>query len=107
MLSATVHAVESAQNCPKLPKFAKICPKTIKLTNLEMPPKIEISVFFKNKNFYVQRKQYSIFLLFGFSVQQFLKCLFYCQKMAFVCEFQHTPLAENDFFFNVPHLLWV
>jgi hypothetical protein len=30
MLSATVNAAksaESAQNCPKLPKFAKICPK--------------------------------------------------------------------------------
>jgi hypothetical protein len=28
MLSATVDAGKSAQNCPKLPKFAKICPKT-------------------------------------------------------------------------------
>jgi hypothetical protein len=27
MLSATVNAGKSAQNCPKLPKFAKICPK--------------------------------------------------------------------------------
>jgi hypothetical protein len=27
MLSATVNAGISAQNCPKLPKFAKICPK--------------------------------------------------------------------------------
>jgi hypothetical protein len=53
MLSATVNGAESAQNCPKLPKFAKICPKTISLRNFEMPPKIEILVFFKNKNFYV------------------------------------------------------
>jgi hypothetical protein len=42
-----------AQNYPKLPKFAKICPKTISLKNFEMPPKIEILAFFKNKNFYV------------------------------------------------------
>jgi hypothetical protein len=28
MLSATINAAKSAQNCPKLPKFAKICPKT-------------------------------------------------------------------------------
>ena len=30
--------------------------------------------------------------LFGFSIQQFFICLFNCQKIAFVCEFQHTPL---------------
>jgi hypothetical protein len=53
MLSAIVNAAKSAQNNPKLPKFAKICPKTISLRNFEMPPKIEILVFFKNKNFYV------------------------------------------------------
>jgi hypothetical protein len=41
--STTINAVESAQ----------ICPKTISLRNFEMPPKIEILVFFKNKNFYV------------------------------------------------------
>jgi hypothetical protein len=29
---------------------------------------------------------------FGFSIQEFLICYFYCQKTAFVCEFQHTPL---------------
>jgi hypothetical protein len=27
MLSATANAANSAQICPKLPKFAKICPK--------------------------------------------------------------------------------
>jgi hypothetical protein len=57
MLSATANAAESAQicpkGCPKLPKFAQICPKTISLRNFEMPPKIEILVFIKNKNFYV------------------------------------------------------
>jgi hypothetical protein len=39
--------------CPNLPKIAKICPKTISLRNFEIPPKIEILVFLKNKNFYV------------------------------------------------------
>jgi hypothetical protein len=29
---------------------------------------------------------------FGFSIQEFFICYFYCQKPAFVCEFQHTPL---------------
>jgi hypothetical protein len=50
------HAVSHCQYSkiyPKLPKFAKICPKTIRMRNFEMPPKIEISVFFQNKNFYV------------------------------------------------------
>jgi hypothetical protein len=36
----------STQNCPKLPKFAQS-------RHFEIPPKIEILVFFKNKNFYV------------------------------------------------------
>jgi hypothetical protein len=40
---------KSAQNCPKLPKSAKICPTTISLRNFEMPPKSEILVFFKIK----------------------------------------------------------
>jgi hypothetical protein len=48
-----------------------------------------------------------MFTPFGFSIQEIFICYFYCQKTAFVCEFQHTPLAENDFFLNVPHLLWV
>jgi hypothetical protein len=47
MLLATVNATESAQFCPKVPKFAKIHPKTISLRDFEMPPKIEILVFFK------------------------------------------------------------
>jgi hypothetical protein len=39
-----------------LPKTAKICqnlPKSAQKQNFEIPPKIEILVFFKNKNFYV------------------------------------------------------
>jgi hypothetical protein len=46
MLLATANAENSAQNCPKLPKFAK-------RRNFEIPPKIEVLVFSKNKNFYV------------------------------------------------------
>ena len=33
-----------------------------------------------------------MFLLFGYSIQNFLICYFYCQKTAFICKFQHTPL---------------
>jgi hypothetical protein len=34
---------------------------------------------------------------FGFSIQEFFICYFYCQKTAFVCEFQHTPLRKIFF----------
>jgi hypothetical protein len=46
MLSATVNAGKSAQICPKLPK-------SVQRQNFEIPPKIEILVFFKIKNFYM------------------------------------------------------
>jgi hypothetical protein len=46
MLLATANAAKSAQNCQNLPKSAY-------RQNFEIPPKIEILVFFKNKIFYV------------------------------------------------------
>jgi hypothetical protein len=39
-----------------------------------------------------------MFSPFGFSIQEFFICYFCCQKMAFVCEFQHTPLRKMIFF---------
>jgi hypothetical protein len=38
-----------------------------------------------------------MFLSFGFSIQEFFICYFYCQKTAFICEFQHTPLPKIIF----------
>jgi hypothetical protein len=35
--------------------------------------------------------------LFRFSIQQFFIYLFYCQNIAFVCEFQHTPCRKSFF----------
>jgi hypothetical protein len=46
MLSTTINATNFAQNCPKSPKSAQ-------RRNFEIPQKIEILVFFKNKNFYM------------------------------------------------------
>jgi hypothetical protein len=46
MLLAIVNAGKSTQNCPNLPKSAK-------RLNFEILAKIEILVFFKNKNFYM------------------------------------------------------
>jgi hypothetical protein len=39
-----------------------------------------------------------MFSPFGFSIQEFFIYYFYCQKTAFVCEFQHTPLCKMTFF---------
>jgi hypothetical protein len=38
-----------------------------------------------------------MFSPFRFSIQEFFICYFYCQKTAFVCEFQHTPLRKIIF----------
>jgi hypothetical protein len=56
MLSATVNAGKFAQICPNLPKTAQNCPnlpKSAQRRNFEIPPKFEILMFFKNKNFYM------------------------------------------------------
>jgi hypothetical protein len=38
-----------------------------------------------------------MFQPFGFLIQEFFIYYFYCQKTAFVCEFQHTPLRKIIF----------
>jgi hypothetical protein len=50
MLLVTVSAAESVQNYQNLPKFAQ---KQLAWGKFEIPPKVEILVFFKSKNFYV------------------------------------------------------
>jgi hypothetical protein len=46
MLSSTANEAKFAQNCQNLLKSAQ-------RQNFEIPPKIEILMFFKNKNLYV------------------------------------------------------
>jgi hypothetical protein len=53
MLSATVNASNFGQINPNQPKTAQNLPKFAQRQNFEIPPKIEILVFLKNKNFYV------------------------------------------------------
>jgi hypothetical protein len=80
-------------------KSIQICPKTISSRNYEIPPKIEILVSFKKKKTSMYRGGHqSMCTPFGFSVQEFSICFFQCQKTAFVCEFQHTPLCKMMFF---------
>jgi hypothetical protein len=91
MLSTTAIAAESAQNYPKLPNFVKIYPKTISLRNFEIPPKIEISIFFKKEILYVEDAPKHVVTIWIFNTTIF--CMpFYCQKTAFACEFQDTFL---------------
>jgi hypothetical protein len=45
-------ATECMKICPNLPKIAKIC-QNLPKDNFEIPPKIKILLFFKNKNYYV------------------------------------------------------
>jgi hypothetical protein len=52
MLLDTANATNSIQNCPKLPKIAKIC-QHLPENNFEILPKIEILVLLKNKNLYM------------------------------------------------------
>jgi hypothetical protein len=96
---AVIHC-QCSRICLNLPKLAKICPKTISLRNSKMPPKIEILVFFKNKKqklLCVEEALECMFTVWISNIIIFI-CLFYCQKTAFVCEFQHTPLRKMIFF---------
>jgi hypothetical protein len=88
MFSATAIAAESAQNNPKQPNFAEIYPKTISLRNYEIPPKIEILMFFKKKSIHrggtkacAHHLDFQYNNFYAFSIVN-----------AFVSEFQHTPL---------------
>jgi hypothetical protein len=47
-----------------------------------------------------------MFLPFGFSIQEFFICYFYCQKMSLYVNFSITPCGKR-IFLNVAHLLWV
>jgi hypothetical protein len=104
-LGHALNHCQCSKICPKLPKFAKICPKIINLRNFEIPPKAEILVFFK-KNQCIKEAPEHVLIIWIFN-RRVSHILFYCQKMAFVCEFQHYFLVQNDAFLKVPHLPWI
>jgi hypothetical protein len=91
MLSATSNALEFAQICPKPPKIAKICPKTISLGNFEILPKIEILMFFKKLKAYVRRGTNAYAHLLGFQYNNFGDVFSIVKKQ---------PLLVN---FSIPH----
>jgi hypothetical protein len=99
MLSTIVSVAKSAQNCPNLPKSAQ-------RWNFKIPAKIETLVFFKNKNLYSRRGTGACFHHSDFNPRIF-HMLFLLSKKGLCMWISAYPLAENDFFLNVPHLLWV
>jgi hypothetical protein len=84
------------QNLPKTAQNSQNLLKSAQRQNFEIPPKFEILVFSKIKIYTCRGDAKACFNWSDFQSKNFL-CLFYCQKMAFVCEFQHTPFS-NDFF---------
>jgi hypothetical protein len=78
-----------------LPEFAQNCQNLLKSAqrqNFEIPPKIEIIVFLQKKNSACRGGARACFHYLNFSIQEIFIFYLYCQKTAFVCEFQHTPL---------------
>jgi hypothetical protein len=80
--------------CPKLPKFAKICPKTIRLRNFEMPPKIEILLFFKKKNSMCRRSTRVCTHRLNFQYDNFLYVFFIVQKQPLYVNFSIPPSGK-------------
>jgi hypothetical protein len=79
--------------------------KFVQRQNFEIPPKIEILIFFQNQKFlYVEEALKHVFAIWIFNPIIF-HMLFLLSKTAFVCEFQHTPLCKMMFFsrFHTSH----
>jgi hypothetical protein len=97
MLLAITMVAKSAQYCPKLPKFAKIFPKTISSRNFEIPPKIEILIFFpKKKMLYVEEAPKHVHIVWIFNTIIFV-CLFIVKKLPLYVNSAY-PLVEFYFF---------
>jgi hypothetical protein len=97
MLSATTIAAESTQNCPKLPNFVKICPKTTSLRNFEIPPKIEILAFSKKIKIYVEDAPKHVLTIWIFNTTIFCKP-FLLSKNHLCMWISAYPLVENNCF---------
>jgi hypothetical protein len=91
MFSGIVNAAKFAQICSKLPKIAKISQNLSKDKTLKYHLKSRFQCFSKIEISTCRRGTRICFHHLGFSIQEFFICYFYCEKTAFVCEFQHTP----------------
>jgi hypothetical protein len=103
MLSATAYAAKSAQNCPKLPKFAKICPKT-KLWNTT---KNWDSSFFQNQKFLHVEEALEHVLTVWIINPIIFHMLFLLSKNGLSMWISAYPFVQNDIFFKVPYVSWI
>jgi hypothetical protein len=94
---------ECMKICPKLPKFAKICPK-MKLWNTTK--KRDFNVFQKYKFLRVEEalKHVSTVRIFNPRINHML---FLLSKNGLCMWISAYPLVENNFFLNVRLLLWM
>jgi hypothetical protein len=99
-LSGTINAANPAQNCPKLPK---ICPK-MKLWN--STKNWDFSIFYKWKFLCIEEALKHVSTVRIFNPRNFCM-LFLLSKNGLCMWILVYPLAENDFFLNIPHLLWI
>ena len=97
MLSTTINAANSALNCQNLQKSAKLWNTT---------KKIEILVFLQNKICTCRRGIGACFHHLDFQSKDSLYVFFIVKKWPLYVNFS-IPLAENDFFFNVSHFVWI
>jgi hypothetical protein len=90
---------KSAQNYLKLPKTTKICPETISSRNFEIPPKIEILVFFKIKTSMCRGGTKAWAYHLDFQSKNFPCAFFNVKKWPFNVNFS-TPLCAKWLFFQ-------
>jgi hypothetical protein len=102
MLLATVNAAKSTQNCPKLPKFAKICPK-MKLWSTTKNR--DFSVLQKLKFLRIEEALEHVSAIWIFNPRIF-HMLFLLSKNNLLMWISAYPLVEIDDFLKVPHLSW-
>jgi hypothetical protein len=94
MLSTTSIVAEFAQNCPKLPTFVKIYPKIISWRNFEIPPKIEIFIFFKKKNPTSRRRTKACSHCLDFQYSNFLYAFLIVKKWPLYVNFSIPPCGK-------------
>jgi hypothetical protein len=95
---ATANAANSAQNYQNLPKSAQ-------RQNFEIPPKIEILVFFKKKKIMCRGSTRAYFHHLDFQSKNFSYAIFIVKKWPLYVNLS-IPLVEIDDFLKVPHLVW-
>jgi hypothetical protein len=94
MLSATADAANSAQNCPKLPKFAKICPNLPKDETLKFHQKLRFQYFPKKKKSMYRGGNRACFHRSDFQSKNFSYAIFIVKKRPLYVNFSIPPCGK-------------